>query len=101
MLCTLAPSTKLILKILGSETYITGNTVAKITEFNLWNYEMSENELNSKTCGTKGNVVSWDSLKERGSANRTAKSFPKCNGNILKINILTSSDFLFIDDAII
>ena len=101
MLCTLAPSTKLILKILGNKTYITGTTVAKITDFNLWDYEMSENELSSQTCGTKGNVVSWDSLKERGPANRTAKSFPKCNGNILKINILTSSDFLFIDDAII
>lgn len=34
-------------------------TVGLITEFNMWDYEMSVDEISSKTCGTLGNVASW------------------------------------------
>ena len=95
MLCTLSPFTKLTLKILDDQTYyVEGNAAGEITDFNLWSYEMSEEELNFMTCGSKGNVVSWDSLKENGFAARTTRSFPQCNGIMFNLNILTS--FLFI-----
>ena len=46
---------------------------------------MSEDELNLMTCGSKGDVVSWDSLKEKGFTARTTRSFPQCNGIMLNI----------------
>ena len=52
----------------------------KIAEFNIWNQEMSVEELNSQTCGVSGNVASWNTLQERGKSARAYRKFPTCNG---------------------
>ena len=39
---------------------------------------MTAEELNSETCGAKGNVVSWDTLIEKGTSNRTERAFSGC-----------------------
>ena len=52
---------------------------------------MSEDELNLMACGSKGDVVSWDSLKENGFTARTTRSFPQCNGNVFNLNIFMLS----------
>ena len=53
--------------------------VGEIADFNMWSYEMSEDELNSQTCGSKGDVASWDTLEERGVSLRTVRGFPICS----------------------
>ena len=43
---------------------------------------MTLDELNSETCGTQGNVVSWSTLQERGTAVRSYENFPRCDGKV-------------------
>lgn len=50
----------------------------ELADFNMWDKEMTVEQLNSKTCGVKGNIVSWSSLKERGISKRDLQTFPKC-----------------------
>ena len=52
----------------------------QIADFNMWKKEMTLNELNLLTCGTEGDVVSWNTLKEEGVTNRTQKEFTACDG---------------------
>ena len=52
----------------------------KLAEFNMWNREMTADELNSETCGAHGNVVSWSTLQERGTAVKSSENFPRCAG---------------------
>ena len=54
----------------------------KLAEFNMWNREMTVDELNSETCGAHGNVVSWSTLQERGTAVRSSGNFPNCVGKV-------------------
>ena len=44
----------------------------------MWNREMSVEELNSETCGVSGNIVSWNTLRERGTSRRSQQNFPEC-----------------------
>ena len=53
--------------------------IGEIADFNMWSYEMSEDELNSQTCGSNGDVASWDTLEEKGVSLRTVRGFPICN----------------------
>ena len=41
---------------------------------------MDVKELNTVACGTKGDVVSWDTLREKGYSKRTDYVLPGCNG---------------------
>ena len=52
----------------------------QIADFNMWQREMTLNELNLLTCGTEGDVVSWNPLQEKGVSNRTQKEFAVCDG---------------------
>ncbi|XP_067929837.1 uncharacterized protein [Watersipora subatra] len=57
----------------------------QLTEFNMWNYQMSLWELNRLSCGGVGNVVEWSGLKEQGTSLKTTAQFPKCQGRILPV----------------
>ena len=52
----------------------------QLADFNMWQREMTLNELNLLTCGTIGDVVSWNTLKEEGVSIRTEKEFTACHG---------------------
>ena len=52
----------------------------EIADFNMWQREMTLDELNNEGCGTEGDVASWNTLKEKGVSNRTQKKFSACNG---------------------
>ena len=39
---------------------------------------MTVEELNTETCGTKGNISSWNNLKETGRSARTTELFSHC-----------------------
>ena len=58
---------------------VTQAAVGAIADFNMWSYEMSEDELNSQTCGSNGDVASWDTFVEKGVSLRTVKEFPTCS----------------------
>ena len=46
---------------------------------------MTVDELNSETCGAQGNVVSWSTLQERGTAVKSNEYFPNCDGKVTAI----------------
>ena len=52
----------------------------QIADFNIWQREMTLDELNLLTCGTEGDVVSWNTLQEEGVSDRTQKEFTACKG---------------------
>ena len=41
---------------------------------------MTFEDLNILTCGTTGDVVSWDTLEEKGISHRSFEWFPSCDG---------------------
>ena len=43
---------------------------------------MTEEELNTETCGTNGNISSWNTLREKGSSARTTELFSHCTGEL-------------------
>ena len=64
-------------------------TAALITEFNMWSREMSVDELNFKTCSSRGNVVSWTrtglkwgTLTEKGSSTQINNHVVACSGKV-------------------
>ena len=64
-------------------------TAARITEFNMWSREMSVDDLNSKTCSTEGDVVSWTgtglkwgTLTEEGSSTPVTNYIVACSGKV-------------------
>ena len=52
----------------------------QIADFNMWQKEMTLDELNYEGCETEGDVVSWNTLKEEGVSIRTEKEFTACHG---------------------
>ena len=52
----------------------------KLADFNMWQHEMTEDELNSDSCGARGDVASWETLKEKGTSLRTKHVLPSCIG---------------------
>ena len=52
----------------------------QIANFNMWQREMTLDELNYEGCETKGDVVSSNTLQENGVSNRAQKEFPACSG---------------------
>ena len=54
----------------------------QLANFNMWKKEMTLDQLNSGTCGGQGDVVSWNTLQEKGSSVRTQEYFPTCTGKI-------------------
>ena len=58
-------------------------TTGQLADFNMWDYEMSADEVNVTTCEPAGNVASWDTLKEKGDAMESVKAFPGCNGRFV------------------
>ena len=70
----------------GFHLYAGGNlstiqvTTGQLADFNMWDYEMSADEVNVTTCGPAGNVASWDTLKKKGEPMESVKAFPGCNG---------------------
>ena len=52
----------------------------QLADFNMWKKEMTFDELNLELCGMEGDVVSWNTLQEEGSAIWTKKEYTDCNG---------------------
>ena len=71
----------LLLLVVGGELELDQTLVGKIAQFNMWNIAMTEEQIKSATCGSVGNVSSWDTLSERGVACRSEMNFPGCQGN--------------------
>ena len=59
---------------------LTQTTPGQIAVFNMWDYEMTAEEVNSKTCGSGGNVSSWDTLNVKGISDTAYRIFPGCKG---------------------
>ena len=63
----------------------------QLADFNLWQREMSEQELNSLSCSAEGDVSSFRTLEERGVSAKSFRTFPECQGKskriLTKINI--------------
>ena len=55
-------------------------TPGMLADFNMWQHEMTEDELNSDSCGARGDVASWETLKEKGTSLRTKHILPSCIG---------------------
>ena len=53
--------------------------VGKMAWFNMWDYRLDKETILSLGCYDKGNIVSWDTLKEEGYTLRHYESFP-CKG---------------------
>ena len=81
-------------------------TAGLITEFNMWSYEMSVDELNTKTCSAQGDVVSWTgtgpkwgTLTEAGSSTPITDYVVACSGkvfttqNSIIIDVLNVANF--------
>ena len=60
-------------------------TVGDIAEFNMWSYNMSVEQLNTLTCGARGDVSSWFTLQQMGTAERTTASLPYCKGEYIRV----------------
>ena len=69
-------------------------TVGHLTDFNIWSYEMTIAELNSDTCEARGDLVSWETLNEKGSVPRTVFRNPTCNGKLL-FSLESSLDLVY------
>ena len=67
----------------GGDLSVEQTTDGQLADFNMWDYEMSADEVNVTTCGPAGNVVSWDSLKKKGESMESVKAFPGCNGRFV------------------
>lgn len=48
---------------------------AKITAFNMWDFELSEEQVKVMGCKDEGNVVSWDTLNQEGNATMATQEF--------------------------
>ena len=59
----------------------------KVALFNIWNYLMTESQLNRIECGEKGNVVSMSTLKMQGTMDSSYRDFP-CTGDMLCVTLL-------------
>ena len=55
----------------------------KLADFNMWRHEKTAAQLNSETCEAQGDVVSWNTLLEKGSSTRTNELFAGCAGKSL------------------
>ena len=55
-------------------------TPGMLADFNMWQHEKTEDELNSESCGARGDVASWKTLKEKGTSLRTKHILPSCIG---------------------
>ena len=53
----------------------------KMAWFNMWDYRLDEDTILSLGCYDKGNIVSWDTLKEKGYTPRQYEMFP-CKGKL-------------------
>ena len=72
--------------ILESGFQLHETAAGKIAEFNLWNYAISDELIDFQTCGTFGNVVSWNSLWEEGTSVRSFMDLPGTCGKGMKPN---------------
>ena len=52
----------------------------QIADFNIWQREMTLDDLNHEGCRTKGDIVSWNTLQEKGVSSRTEKKLTACDG---------------------
>ena len=66
-------------------------TVGWLSEFNLWDYSMSQDALNSMACGAQGNVVSWTGTDSKwGTLREKQVHVPECSGKVYQIKCLAS-----------
>ena len=66
----------------------------QLADFNMWKREMNLDELNILTCGTEGDVVSWNTLQEKGASSRAKKNFPACKSKQM-LKLLKKSVFSY------
>ena len=52
----------------------------QIADFNMWQKDMTVDELNHEGCETEGDVVSWNTLEEKSLSSKTQKEFAACHG---------------------
>ena len=69
-----------VITTLGGDLESDQTVPGQLADFNMWQREMTLNELNLLTCGTIGDVVSWNTLKEEGVSNKAKKQFTACKG---------------------
>ena len=55
---------------------------AQIADFSMWDREVSEQEINVKTCGDQGKVSSWLTLEEKGISVYSEKDFTDCRSKV-------------------
>ena len=63
--------------ILESGFQLNDTATGEIAEFNLWNYAISDALIKFQTCGTYGNVVSWNTLWEEGESVKSFIDLPE------------------------
>ena len=69
------------LYVLGGSFDESQTAVGQIAGFNMWQREMSAEELLTETCGSEGTVASIDNFSEKGTLERSITTFPECAGN--------------------
>ena len=47
-------------------------------DFNMWDYEMGESEIDVITCDSKGNICSSETLRYNGNIHSTYMTSPNC-----------------------
>ncbi|XP_067950451.1 C-reactive protein-like [Watersipora subatra] len=67
----------------------------EIAEFNMWDFEMNMAQINTKTCGYKGNVASWDTLQKDKADEMTTKTFPPCDAKVEILRTYTQEHSIY------
>ena len=55
-------------------------TAGEMADFNMWQHEMTADEVVSQTCGAYGSVSTWSTLQEKGISRAMHKDFRDCQG---------------------
>ena len=58
----------------------------------MWSHEIDEIDINPTSCGTFGDVVSWNTLEEHGEVTtpNRYRVFPDCPGNVITLMLYLS-----------
>ena len=77
------------LLFLGGGQSLGDVTPGKVAEFNMWDYEMTANQISVLPCREPGNISSWDKMLKYGVHLVTRKDFPSCKGKTQKYSLCT------------
>lgn len=60
-------------------------TEARVAGFNMWDYELTADQMNALTCESEGNLVSPSTLQLGGTASYTYENFDCGECNVFKL----------------